>query len=475
MKRHIIVLLAVCSLLLTTPVRATEQSMENFTRIHMYSDQFSDLEKDSAFYHNVSALYEYGLSVGKEDGTYGVKDSLTVGQAVIFAGRIRSLYCTGDPEKGPNAYREAGQPTAERYLLYLQAEGVLDTTLDDQLFSAATRAQMAHILANILPEEVLPSSYEALIEKSLSVHCAIPDVTEKTPYYQDILSLYSKGICIGSDQIGSFYPDALITRGAVAAMLTRMVDPALRVSPQWSISARNATLADLRDSGDLVKNPVTEDEMDSAVRAMISGGTNVLQLQYDTVSVAEVREWMYLALKQVKQYCEQGYNQVSATFTPEGAVTFTFSAAGFDTEKILLYRNATMDAAISVHDQFWADGTITADMTDYEKARVYYTWICENCVYDEGANDESISHIPYSLFEYGKAVCDGYTGAYNLLLRLEGIDCIAIANETHIWTAATLDGEIYHVDTTWGDSTGVINYNYFAMTEQESWRYHPWK
>lgn len=475
MRRHIIILLAICSLLLTTPVRATEQGIENFTRIHMYSGQFSDLDKDSAFYHNVSALYEYGLSVGKGDGTYGVKDSLTVGQAIIFAGRIRSLYCTGNPESGPNAYWKAGQPTAERYLRYLQAEGVLDTALDDQLFSAATRAQMAHILAKILPEEVLPSSYEVLVEKSRSVRCAIPDVTEKTPYYQDILSLYSKGICIGSDQIGSFYPDALITRGAVAAMLTRMVDPTLRVSPQWSISARNMTLADLRVPSELVKNPVTEDEMGRAVRAMISGGANVLQLQYDTVSVAEVRERMSLALKQVKQYCEQGYNQVSATFTTEGSVTFTFSAAGIDSKKILLYRNATMDAAISVHDQFWADGTITADMTDYEKARVYYTWICENCVYDEGADDESISHTPYSLFEYGTAVCDGYTGAYNLLLRLEGIDCIAIANERHIWTAATLDGEIYHVDTTWGDSTGVINYSYFAMTEQESWRYHPWE
>ena len=475
MKKHIIVLWVVCSLLLTIPVRAAERGVENFVRIHAYSDQFSDLEKDSAFYHNVSALYEYGLSVGKGDGTYGVKESLTVGQAVIFAGRIRSLYCTGDPEKGPNAYWEDGQPTAERYLRYLQAEGVLDTALDDQLFSAATRAQMAHILAKILPENVLPSSYEAVIEKSLFVRCAIPDVTEKTPYYQDILSLYSKGICIGSDQIGSFYPDALITRGAVAAMLTRMVDPTLRVSPQWSISARNMTLADLRAPGELVKNPVTEGEMDSAVRFMLSSGTSVLQLQYDTVNVTEAKARIHLALEQVKRYCEQNYNQVIATLSPEGAVTLTFSAAGIDSEKILLYRNATMDAAISVHDQFWADGTITADMTDYEKARVYYTWICENCVYDEGADDESISHIPYSLFEYGKAVCDGYTGAYNLLLRLEGIDCIAIANETHIWTEATLDGKSYHVDTTWGDSTGVINYNYFAMTEQESWQYHPWE
>ena len=100
--------------------------------------------------------------------------------------------------------------------------------------------------------------------------------------------------------------------------------------------------------------------------------------------------------------------------------------------------------------------------------------ICENCEYDLEADDQSISHIPYSLFEYGTAVCDGYTGAYNLFLRLEGIPCSAISNESHIWTVATLDDQLYHIDTTWGDSSGQINYDYFAMSEQLSWRYHTW-
>ena len=113
-------------------------------------------------------------------------------------------------------------------------------------------------------------------------------------------------------------------------------------------------------------------------------------------------------------------------------------------------------------------------MTELEKARVYYTWICDNCVYDYQAGDESLSHTPYSLFTLGTAVCDGYTGAYNLLLKLEGIECTSLSNSSHIWTAATLDGTEYHIDTTWGDSGRVINYNYFAMTEAQSRAEHPW-
>lgn len=475
MKKRIVTLLILCSFLLTTPVLAVQESTDHFVRMNTYSGQFSDLSRDSTFYDNVSALYEYGLSVGKTDGTYGLADSLTVGQAVIFAGRIRSIYRTGDPEAGPSAYQQSGQLTAARYLRYLQAEGVLDTALDSRLTAAATRAEMAHILAGILPEKDLPSIHSNIIAKSVFSRCAIPDVTSSTPYYQDILALYSKGICIGNNAVGSFSPNASITRGAAAAMITRIVDPSLRVSPQWDISAKNLKYSSWIPSGTLISAPSTAEEMDSAIRYMLSRNENQLKLQYGPITADEVRSLMLLALEQVKQYCEQSYNMIYTTYTPQGSVTFTFSAAGISPDPIASYRNTTLAAAITVHDRLWVDGTITADMTETEKALAYYTWVCENCVYDETADDESISHIPYSLFQLGTAVCDGYTGAYNLLLRLEGIDCTALSQDEHIWTVAQLDGQEVHIDTTWGDSQSEIDYEFFAMTPEESWNHHPWK
>ena len=118
--------------------------------------------------------------------------------------------------------------------------------------------------------------------------------------------------------------------------------------------------------------------------------------------------------------------------------------------------------------------TVT-EMSEYEKARVYYDWICQNCAYDYSAGDSSLSHIPYALFHDGTAVCDGYTGAYNLLLKLEGISCRGLSNASHIWTVATLDGTDYHIDTTWGDSSGYFtDYTYFAMTPAQSWSVHTW-
>ena len=70
--------------------------------------------------------------------------------------------------------------------------------------------------------------------------------------------------------------------------------------------------------------------------------------------------------------------------------------------------------------------------------------------------------------------CDGYTGAYNLLLKLEGIECTSLFNDSHIWTLATLDGTQYHIDVTWGDQYGRTDLRYFGMSEEQSYQYHPW-
>ena len=478
MKKRVPALVLALALALTVPAWAAQDTPDNFVRSKTYAGQFSDLTPESTFYDHVAALYAYGLSVGKADGTFGLRDQLTVGQVVIFAGRIRSLYRTGDAEAGPGAYAAENEAAALRYLRYLQAEGVIGTELDESLSTPATRAQVAHVLANTLPEEALPPVHADLVTQAYASRQFITDVTEYTPYYQDILTLYRTGVSIGSDATGSYLPGQAITRGACAAMLTRMVDASLRLTPDWdaadAYSAAGTTLASLVPAGTYISAPSTDEEMDQSIRYMLSTDSNTLKLRYDTgVTSTFARQVMQQALRIVKTYCEQCYNAVTCTYSISGDVTLTFSAASAG-DAIQTYRDETMASAIAVHDQLWRSGALRSDMTEYEMARVYFTWICENCVYEYSAGETSISHIPYSLFHSGKAVCDGYTGAYNLLLKLEGIECTTVSNDSHIWTLATLDGTQYHIDTTWGDSGNSINYDYFAMTPSESWSHHSW-
>ena len=372
MKRRILSLLLALTLVLTVPALAAETAP---VRTKTYSGQFSDVAVGSTFYENVAALYEYGLTVGKADGTFGPQDSVTVGQAVIFAARARSLYLTGDSETGPAAYAGDGISAAEQYLRYLKAEGVLGTELDGQLGKSATRAQVAHVLALTLPSGTLPLINDAAVTQGYAARRYITDVTEYTPYYQDILYLYRTGLSQGSGESALFSPDATITRGALAAMLTRLVDPGLRITLDWDTgssypSAAGTTLASLVGADTYIATPTTRDEMEQSVRYMLSSGKNTLTLQYDGLTAIRARQVMEEALAIVKTYCEQCYNTVSCTYTTDGALTLTFSAASAG-ENLASYRTQAMEAAIAVHDQLWEQGTINARMTQREKARAY--------------------------------------------------------------------------------------------------------
>ena len=140
------------------------------------------------------------------------------------------------------------------------------------------------MLANVLPDEALPAVNSDLVNQAYASRKYIADVTEYTSYQQDILKLYRCGVSMGSDASGSFLPDQPITRGAAAAMLTRMVDASLRVTPAWDLSrlysAEGTKLSDLVTPGTYIATPSTTAQMDEDIRYMLSTGSNTLKLQY---------------------------------------------------------------------------------------------------------------------------------------------------------------------------------------------------
>lgn len=451
-----------------------------FVRTRTYDGQFSDLTRDSVFYDNVSALYEYGLSVGKTDGTFGLTDPVTVSQGIIFAGRLRSFYELGDTELGAAAFRseDPAQPVYEPYLLYLQSVGALGDELYGQYFTYATRSAMAHILACALPRTAYENLNGSTVTQCYAARTHIRDVSEYTEYYQDILALYRWGICQGVDAVGSFLPGETITRGALAAMLTRMADPALRTKLDWDThSLQGISWHALIPAGTHYPAPATPEEFDATVRHMLISGSTVLELDYLEPPTEEfLRPLLKEFLAVLSRYPEQMLNQVSCTYsTDKTAVTLTFSSLGITPEESAQRRSEVLQGAAAVHDFLWDSGLINENTSAVEKARIYYRWICENCVYDYGADRDSLSHTAWSVFNRGIGVCDGYTGAYNLLLKLEGIECYALSSPDHMWTVAVLDGQTLHIDTTWGDSSGTFtDFSYFGMTPEQSWSHHSW-
>ena len=71
----------------------------------------------------------------------------------------------------------------------------------------------------------------------------------------------------------------------------------------------------------------------------------------------------------MKNYCEQMYNHARATlFSKMGRVKVVFSAAGCTDEELSLYREASMTRAVEVHDELWASGRITEEMSQPSKS-----------------------------------------------------------------------------------------------------------
>ena len=446
-------------------------------RTQSYEGQFGDVDAAQWFYPYVAASYEYGLIGGRDYG-FAPDEDITVAELLALSARIRAAY-NGD--ELPDA--EEGQVWYAPYVTYLSGKGLLDLSLSNYDLPA-TRAQLACVFADALPADCFDDLNSPLVTDAYASGGFITDVDEYTPYQPEILWLYRQGLLAGMDASGSYWPDKPTTRAETAAVVTRLVDPALRIALDWVVlsyrSAAGATLASLVPAPEAAPSSPAYDDVDAidvAVRRMLAADEHTVALSYPRMLTRSEASALANAFTlRVKSYCEQMYNSALCQAWSDGSVALTFSATACTDAQLAQYRDETMAKAIAVHDMLWEQGYLSEDMSEYEIARVYFMWLCDNCVYDYrgAADDYSLSHIAYNALINGKAVCDGYTGAYNLFLKMEGIECYALPNDTHIWTVATLDGVEYHIDATWGDQYGFVDMRYFAMTEAQSYAAHAW-
>ena len=163
MKKRLLLFLCIFTLLLSTAAQAEDvtadvpapapsaekaDTLSPFARTRSYDGRFTDVDA-SAWYHDaVAALYEYGLTEGVSSSAYAPEGSVTIAELVTFAARLHAL------ERGaaiPAA--AAGEAWYQPYVRYLKAEKCLGDELDGHYPEAATRAQMAGVLASALSAE----------------------------------------------------------------------------------------------------------------------------------------------------------------------------------------------------------------------------------------------------------------------------------------------------------------------------------
>ena len=113
--------------------------------------------------------------------------------------------------------------------------------------------------------------------------------------------------------------------------------------------------------------------------------------------------------------------------------------------------------------------TIKPGMSDYEIAKALHDYIVLNCAYgfSQVSYFPKVTYSGYFALLTGSGVCTDYASGYKVLMDTAGIPCEIVTNATHAWNIVQIDGEWYHVDTTWDDPTpnreGYVRYNYCLL------------
>ena len=131
---------------------------------------------------------------------------------------------------------------------------------------------------------------------------------------------------------------------------------------------------------------------------------------------------------------------------------------------------------------------------DYAKAKYLYDYIVKNVEYDwnayeavAGESGEGGGQTAVDALISKKAVCAGYSSAFQYLAQQLGFPCVYVTgtarDQAHAWNAVKLDGGFYHVDTTWGDPQFVkeggeaadvsyVNHDYLCVTTEDILKDH---
>ena len=445
---------------------------------------FADVPSNAYYKSAVDWAVSEGITSGKDSSHFAPSGVCTRAQTVTFL------------------WRAVGSPARRSLCPYT------DVKSTDYYYDAVCWASLHGITSGVSATEFAPNKPVTRAQVASFLHrvAARPsakdggnfsDVNSSAYYAEAVRWAASKGITTGTSTT-TFSPNKGCTRAEIVTFLYRSknisddttttpVEPATPVPPtqdetKIEIPAKQPTNEIKREDLD-TSGPNTVDEGDSvgAYYAMLEG---LKQLE-DEVDISKYRLWTTDALVAASSaYADATHiNCLSETdSTRINAIvnenTHRVSAVRFDYG----FQNSTLEQMRQENKAFWkkikeivAQET-NAQMSDYEKAKALHDYLVLNNEYDMRLYSGTLPGTSYSA--YGAlmkqtSVCAGYAWAYQLLLEEAGVPSEYVTGETtrgaHGWNVIQIDGEWYHVDTTWDDpipdQKGRVRYDYFLRSD----------
>lgn len=338
-------------------------------------------------------------------------------------------------------------------------------------------------LALVMCLSLMPCAFAA---ETVSAADKFTDVPNGAWYLDELEYAVHNGYISGTSA-STFSPDAQVTRGQFVTILGRTagVGNASAESVADGVTVhREETFSDVKFGSyyfDAVEwavsvgimngvgggkfspeAPITVEQMGVALANSIkmaeSNGIELTNLKPSAAyaDASSISAWASDAMALMQKYgllvvdTDGKVNPQKAVSRAECTVSLVrfAKAVGAGVVPVIVQKSDTAEvAAKKIHDALWGEGLLNSGMTQMEKAEVYLNWLRANCEYDYSLSKANI-HDAYGALVNGLAVCDGYTAGYNMLLATEGIVCSSAYTKDHEWTVATLDGVVWHIDST---------------------------
>lgn len=427
------------------------------------SAAFADVEPNTWFYDDVTALNEAGIIDGYPDGSFRPSAAVNYAEAMkMILGAAGYMVDTAGAEVWY-------QP----YLDYALSRGIADADTGIAPGDPITRDRVAELVVRAMG---LPLDVDTV---------ARPFADSGNVY---AITLHSAGILRGEMSGGLFYyrGERSLNRAELAAIVVRMMRYA-------GDSPEPGALHPLIPAGcTLPEAPKTVEDFANMLICLSVNGIDEHTFIYRGVGVDTVKN-EYLpnltaAYPVATDLCRESvvyyhyYNINLAYARNYVAMTVKLRGRDYTADECRAMFDYTVEAAEAALTEIRAALPVesTAPQTDY--ARACLDWVVTHCRYESGKG--MLDQYAYSVFRDGASVCSGYTAAYNLLLKLGGIKCMSMTGYAtsdgktapHAWTIAELDGKRVWIDATWCDPVGqaddAVDYSYFALDEAAFSRNH---
>ena len=230
-RRALALVLVVSSLLAVTSFGALADSIPGerlavFDDVgQMNSNTFTDVSSSTWCYSGIKTAYNKGIMLGFTDKTFRPNSSVSWAEAIAIAARIHAAY-------NDNLIEEP-RPNDAWYSVYYRYCAEHDmlpssTPAANRLSQTINRYNLAYIFARTISAQDMPKISDY----------TIGDLSSIPAYYKaSVELLYSSGIMVGVDAAKRFYGPGTTTRGQISAVISRIVEPALRLGHDSRVNA----------------------------------------------------------------------------------------------------------------------------------------------------------------------------------------------------------------------------------------------